>query len=332
MTECYEKYLYGESTKIPLDQGIKDYFDLFIFTVGWESRCYEIKNYSSNDFCFNSAIIISFEHRGEKGYEQTYMDEIKSFVNEKTNEVEEIEEDPNNFKAIDEKIEIITESLAKKLKRPLKIGFDMTSCPRYYFLRFLAFCLRNNLSKKLSFFYSEGVYKSEIKEFITTTGEWKVIEIPMFTGSVDPEHKNLFIASIGFKGKRCKSLISNYEPEEIGILLPNPGYNDEYTKKAKDECDYVKKDFYIPEENITTAPAGDAVAAWESLKKKSLNKENYKITYLTLGPKPHVLAMGIHGFLNGYILTYRIPDEYTKMEVEPNGVFWKYEIKNLIFL
>lgn len=332
MTECFEKHLFGKSTKILANEGIVDHFDLFIFTVGWESRCTAITNYSTEKFTFDSTIILSFKLGGEKGYRTDYMDKIVLLAEEKTNDTYKIERDPNNLDFIGEEIERITENIIKKLERPIVIGFDITSCPRYFFLRFLAFCLKYNLSKRISFFYSEGEYKTENWEFFHTKGEWEIIEIPTFEGEIDPENKNLFVASVGFKGKRCRSLLLKYEPHQIGIILPVPGYNDKYTEKAQKECDDLKEDFFIPDENIAIASAGDAIAAWESLKKKSLNKEGYRITYLTLGPKPHVLAMGIHGYLNKYILTYRIPEGYTKIEVDPNGVFWKYEIKNLIFL
>lgn len=332
MTECYEKHLFGRSARVLMDEGIVDHFDLFIFTVGWESRCTEITNYSTKDLSFDSTIILSFKPNGEKGYQTKYKDKIKSLAEERANETHEIESDPNNLETIGEKIEEITTDLVKKLKRPLIIGFDITSCPRYFFLRFLAFCLKHDISKRMSFFYSEGEYKFENGEFIQTKGEWEIIEIPTFEGEVDPESKSLFVASVGFKGKRCRSLISKYEPHDIGILLPVPGYNSGYTKQAEEECNNLREDFLISDENIATAPAGDAIAAWESLKKKSLNKEKYRITYLTLGPKPHILAMGIHGFLNRYILTYRIPEGYTKIEVDSTDVFWRYDITNLIFL
>jgi len=332
MTECYEKHLFGTSTKILANEGIVDNFDLFIFTVGWESRCTEITKYSTENFTFDSTLILSFKPGGEKGYHTNYMDKIRSLAEEKSIEIHEIESDPNNLGFIGEKIEEIIKRLIQKLNRPLIIGFDITSCPRYFFLHFLAFCLKHNLSKRISFFYSEGEYKTENENFIHTKGEWEIIEIPTFESEIDPEYRSLFVASVGFKGRRCKSLLSKYEPHEIGILLPVPGYNEKYTNKAKKECSDLREDFFISDENIAVAPAGDAIAAWESLKKKSLNKEKHRITYLTLGPKPHVLAMGIHGFLNRYTLTYRIPEGYTKIEVESNGVVWKYDIKNLIFL
>lgn len=332
MTECYEKNLFGTSTKILANEGIVDHFDLFIFTVGWESRCTEITKYSTENFTFDSTLILSFKPGGEKGYRTNYMDKIRSLAEEKSSEIHEIESDPNDLGFIGEKIEKIIRGLIQNLKRPLIIGFDITSCPRYFFLRLLAFCLKHDLSKRISFFYSEGEYKTENENFIHTKGEWEIIEIPTFESEIDPEYRSFFVASVGFKGKRCKSLLSKYEPHEIGILLPVPGYNDKYTARAKKECSALREDFFISDENIAVAPAGDAIAAWESLKKKSLNKEKHRITYLTLGPKPHVLAMGIHGFLNRSVLTYRIPEGYTKIEVAPNGIFWKYDIKNLIFL
>jgi hypothetical protein len=331
-TECYEKYLYGKSMKISKDTGITGYFDLFVFVVGWESRCSEVIDFFSPTSELNSGIILSFETIGVKGYELRYMEKVRSFVEKKTEIIHELEDEPNNFKILIHKVEQIIINLALSLNRPLIIGFDITSCPRLYFLHLLAFCLKHNISKSLSFFYSEGIQESETREFIRTRGEWKIIETPGFESEVNPEQKNLFIASAGFEGKRCKSLFFKYEPEDMGILLPSPGYNEEYTRLAEETCLYLKEDFSIPADNIVLAPAGDAIAAWEILKKKSLNRENYNVSYITLGPKPHTLAMGIHGFLNRYTLTYRIPEVYIKAEVKSTGIFWQYDVKNLLFL
>ena len=336
MTECYENYIYGKSTKILKEEGINDHFDLFIFTVGWESRCTEIVKYDTGLFYFDSAIIISFRMDDKIGYLQEYMDKIESFAKMKISdsEISPIEYEPNELDKITKDIRKTIEKLVEKLKRPLYIGFDITSCPRYFFLYLLGFCLNNEIAQEISFFYSEGRYAGNIEEYIHTKGDWKIVEVSNFEAlDYDPADKKMFIVSAGFEGNRFRSLVAKYEPDAVGILLPDPGFNQEYTKKVEHECKPMIEEFNIHDDAIVRAPAGDAIAAWEALKIPTLNKQGYHIAYLTFGPKPHVLAMGIHGFLNKKIsVTYRIPEGYTRLEVEPTGIFWRYDIKNLIFL
>lgn len=335
MTECYENHIYGRSTRVSKEEGIRDRFDLFIFACGWESRCMEITKYEVGNFSFDSAAIISFKLGEEKGYLQEHMDKLKSFADTKivSSEIVFIEGEPNELEKITGCIRDMIKKLVGKLERPLYIGFDITSCPRYFFLHLLGFCLKYNVTKKLSFFYSEGEYKIDTKDYVHTKGDWKLTEISELEGSYNPADKKLFVVSAGFEGSRYRSLVAKYEPDDIGILLPDPGFDPNYTQKAKDECQPMIEEFNIPADAIVKAPAGDAIAAWNALKDPSLNKKDYHINYLTFGPKPHALAMGVHGFLNEKIsVTYRIPEGYTKLEVAPTGIFWRYDIQNLIFL
>jgi hypothetical protein len=146
-------------------------------------------------------------------------------------------------------------------------------------------------------------------------------------------NKKLFVVSAGWEGSRYRSIIAKYEPDRLGILLPNPGFASEYAYKSREECKPLIEEYNLGNNAIASAPAGDAIAAWQALKVPSFNKQDYHIAYLTFGPKPHSLAMGIRGFLYDAIsVIYRIPDEYIKIEVEPNGIFWRYDINNLLIL
>lgn len=334
MAEFSENHLYGKSMQISMDDGINDDFDLFIFTCGWESRCLEITKYQSDNFNFNSAIILSFKFGEEKGYIREYMEKLKRFTKLKLNNsrIYIIEEEPNELDKISKQIIDVINNLENKLGRPLNIGFDITSCPRYFFLFLLGYCLKYDITKKISFFYSEGIYKTNLKDFIHTKGEWKLKNISEFNSKINPAYKWLYIISAGFEGNRFRSLIAKYEPDRIGILLPDPGYNSNYTKKVIGECKLLIEDFNLPDSAIVRAPAGDAILAWKALMTPALNKTDHNITYLTLGPKPHAIAMGLHAFLNENIfITYRIPEWYTRIEVEPNGTFWRYDVENHVF-
>jgi len=336
MTEFSENHLFGKSMQISKKEGIKGHFDLFIFTCGWESRCKEVTNYNSDDFSFDSALIISFMLGEIKGYLLEYMDELKTFakIKLKNDRIVLIEDDSKKLGKITDEIDKIIDNLVIKLGRPLNIGFDITSCPRHFFLHLLGHCLKYDITEKISFFYSEGTYKTGISDYVQTKGEWKLKKISEFNSKNNPAHKWLYIVSAGFEGNRYRSLIAKYEPDLIGILIPDPGFHIDYEKKVWDECQPLIYDFNIPDSSIVRAPAGDAISAWEALITPSLNKKDYNITYLTLGPKPHALAMGLHAFLNDNIfVTCRIPEEgYMRIEVEPTEIFWRYDIENLIFL
>lgn len=332
-SECLEKYILGRSFQIPREDGITENYDLFIFCCGWESRCTEVINYDKGDFQFNSAAIISFNLGDVLGYNREYMDLLVSFSTRKTTKLIFLNHEPTDLDAIIYDIDKMIADLVKDLERPINIGMDITCCPRFVFLHLLGYCLRNNAAKEISFFYSEGIYETSPKEYVHTKGNWKIIEIPGLEARDLKLNKKLFVVSAGWEGNRYRSIVAKYEPDHLGILLPDPGFNSDYVYKSREECKPLIEDYNLGNDAIVSAPAGDAIAAWKVLKAPSLNMIDHHIAYLTFGPKPHSLAMGIRGFLYDAIsVIYRIPEEYIKIEVKPNGVLWRYDIKNLLFI
>jgi hypothetical protein len=328
-----EKYLLGKSFQILRDDGISETFDLFIFSCGWESRCKEITNHDKGNFQFNTAVILSFTNAGELGYKAEYMDKLFSFAKSKTENINRIEHESTDSNAISNELDQIISKLTNTLGRPLHIGFDITCCPRFLFLRLLSYCIRNYVTNELTFFYSEGIYRTDSKEYIHTKGSWKIREISGFEARDLKLNKRLFIVSAGWEGNRYRSLVAKYEPDHLGILLPDPGFTSEYAYKSIEECKPLIEDYNLGHDAVVSAQAGDAIAAWEVLKSPSLNMADHHIAYLTFGPKPHALAMGIRGILNDPIsVIYRIPEKYIKIEVEPNGISWRYDVKNLLFI
>jgi hypothetical protein len=349
MTECYEQFLHGKSKEFGKGKKIDGSFDVAIFSCGWESRCKEIIKRSSNAFKFNKSIILTFSQNDIPGYKQKYLDEINSFVKSKcdqnvtinldeSNEIaktifnqQEIPE--QNLQIEDNVISIIKEISKENVDRkiPISIAFDISSCPRRYFLSLLGYVFKFNQVKKISFYYAEGKYSQE-RAF--SLGKWKIASIPIFDSKFDPDlSKRFFIVSTGFERVRYRSIISEEQPDWVGLLLPNPGYIPEYSKLIIEQAQPIISECQIPDNRIANIRAGDAMSAWEALKRSDFNDPEYQITYLPFGPKPHVLAMGIRGFLNKNIfVTYRISHGgYTKSEVSPTDIFWEYEISNLLF-
>jgi len=260
------------------------------------------------------------------------MKSLKSFSNERStsSKVFHIHDQPFKLKKISNELENCLYYVAKKLKRPLKIGFDISSCPRYFILDFLGLCIKYEIAKEISFFYSEGKYEKEKGEYVHTKGDWRIIDVTGFEGNFNPEGDHFYIISAGFEGRRYRSVVSEYEPQKLGILLPIPGFNENYTEQVKEEIQPLIDEFNILSKYIVKAPAGDAIAAWNALKKPELNSKKDNMIYLTFGPKPHVLAMGLHALMNKRVsVLYRMPLGYTRMEVKPTGKFWRYVIKNL---
>jgi hypothetical protein len=334
MTEFQENHIYGYSKKFSKQEKIHGDFDLIILSCGWESRCVDLIEPAKDGFAFNYAAVLSFKLAGELGFEMEYMEKITQFIKSKidASNARFIENEITDLQKICEDIKNLLLELLKKVNRPLNLAFDITCCPRYVFLFLVAFCLRNDLTKQITIFYSEPNYQTDPKDYIHTRGKWRIIEIPELESRSVNLNRRLFVVSAGWEGKYYRKLIARYEPDHLGILLPNPGFTQAYTEKTKGECQPLREEYNLNDEAVVSAPAGDAVEAWKVLGAPLLNRDDCQITYLTFGTKPHALAMGIRGILHDEIsVIYRIPDEYNRIEASGNGNLWKYEFINLIY-
>jgi hypothetical protein len=337
MTECYEKYLYGASRILSKKIGIRHDLDLMLFTVNWEPRSIDILNYNSESFSFENAGIITFKSGEIESSEKNNLKQMKLFLKKRIKQ-EKIkiinERSPNfdikKFEVINKKIADLIYTLNNTLKRPINIGFDISACPRRIFLSVLGFCLNHAYVKNIIFFYSEGDYNPYLDQFSHSKGDWKLVEIKEFCSVQNPEHKYLYFLSGGWEGGRYANILNRFEPHDLGILLPISGYTEKFSNKTMKECKPIIEQFHIPKTQILKARAGDAILAWKKLQESSINKKKRNIIYLPFGPKPHVLAMGIHAALNKNIfVTYRIPNKgFEKMSISPLENFWEYEIRN----
>jgi hypothetical protein len=242
----------------------------------------------------------------------------------------QIEGKPDDLQAMAARLADHTISLARAASRPLDIAFDISTCPRYFILYFLGLCARGRIARTITFFYAEGSYAGGSKGYVATKGEWNTVIVPGFEGEYDPEGRSAFVVSVGFEGERYRSLVSRYEPDRVVLFLPKPGFNESYTRQARKACQPLIEEFKIPDNYILTAPAGDAIAAWQRLQSLPTEVRQNNLTFLSFGPKPHVVGMGLHAVtLDKVTIIYRRPEGYTRKEVKSTGVFWSYRIRNL---
>lgn len=231
--------------------------------------------------------------------------------------------------------EIIYSELKKK-KKPLKIGFEISSFPRYYILYVLGLCISKNYTKELSFFYSEGKYSNDdedndFDDFFNSYGiETKIIP---YSGSIEKKGETVFVFSLGFESQFIIDEIMKSEPNFVIFLCANPGYAREYEEKVKDEIKRIVDFCELPDNMYTQidAAAGDAISAWKQLEEnKFFDRNNANIVHYAIGTKPHCLALSLNALVNdNVIVKYRIVKKYSEMDVKSNGVFWRYDISNL---
>ena len=226
----------------------------------------------------------------------------------------------------------------------VKIGFEISSCPRYHILYVLGLCISKNYTKEISFFYSEGEYSNDNKnddsdDFFNSYGTNTKI-IP-YSGSIKKEGKTVFVFSLGFESHFIIDEIMKSEPDFIIFLCANPGYAPKYGEKVKNEIERIVSFCELPHNMYVQidAAAGDAIDAWQKLENlKNIELENLKnidlkkahIVHYAIGTKPHCLALSLNTFVNdNVIVKYRIVKKYSEMDVKSTGKYWRYNITNL---
>ena len=335
ITKFAKKHIYGNSTKIA---EINDTdFDIFFYTVGWESRFTEILNHLGDSFMPEKNYICSFKQGGIKGYDakkkSEFINELKEHIDA---EPKSIEFEYSDFKTFGGQINDIIYSELEMKDRPLKIGFEISSCPRYYFLYVLGLCISKNYTKELSFFYSEGEYSDinegdDFDDFFNSYG--METEIIPYSGSIKKEGKTVFVFSLGFESHFVIDEIMKSEPDFVIFLCANPGYTPEYEVKVKDEIERIVGFCELPDNMYTQidAAAGDTISAWQQLEENKIDElKDAHIVHYAIGTKPHCLALSLNALVNdNTVVKYRIVKKYKNRDVKSNGEFWRYDITNL---
>jgi len=150
-----QKHIYGNSAKIA-EINDRD-FDIFFYTVGWESRFAEILNRLGDSFMSEKNYVCCFKQGDIKGYDANAKSKfIKELEEHIGAESESIEFEYSDFKTFEEQINDKIYSELERKKRPLKIGFEISSCPRYSILYVLGLCISKNYTKEISFFLFRG--------------------------------------------------------------------------------------------------------------------------------------------------------------------------------
>jgi hypothetical protein len=224
---------------------------------------------------------------------------------------------------------------AKRLRRPLDVGIDLTCCPIYYCLGLIAFLLNNGLTRRLSLFYAEGEYPEESIgdncHELFTAGEWEAVAIPGLQNPWVPKRYRMYLVSVGFEGYKTLRLCERREPDKVALLFPDPGVRTDYVSRTLQHNQLLIDRFSIREDNILRANAADAVEAWKVMTTR--NSEDFAsstVEYLCCGTKPHSLAIALRALCTKQgVVSDIIADEHLPTSVKASGVYWRYDIFDL---
>lgn len=308
-------------------------YDLVIASSSWDRRCVCITD--GKNIVSEHSILLFFEARDENNLRDKHDLNIIDFLETITHNAPVIVKG-HSVDVEGMWLNILKEILliSKSINKPLNILLDLSTCPRYYALAIMATCFKRGLACNITIFYSEGIYgnteNEEVLEYNFTKGKWRTVPIPSLDGSCDPEKEKYFLVSVGFEGIKTIRAVHKADPDRISILFPDPGINPSYVQIAEEQNKELIDEFMVPEEQIIRVRAGDAIEAWKSLSIRSLERSEENIHYLICGPKPHAIGLGLRAISLGYpTVLYNVPEGHSVTDVQPSGIFWRYDIKDL---
>lgn len=308
-------------------------YDLAIFVSSYESRCTRSSIYGGLRFKHALTILFSEmeKERAKFGHDDVILRKASSASTCHVSLEPSVTDYSQTTKEV---LSVIARTLDPT--RANRVFIDITTCPKYYFAALLAQLFLSGFATDYSFFYAEGRYSSPKKDgnIPFTESEWILHTVPGLEGGFDPTLGRGFVLSVGFESPKVRRLVSRYLPDSILLLEADPGFNSDYTDRARDAAQTVL-DFsgtaatrYLQGPRIA-AHAGDATAALSALESAQRDGiwdvDGSNWTLVPCGPKPHALSMVLFALKNrNCCFAYPSPQRYGIYKSEATGQDWMY--------
>jgi hypothetical protein len=308
-------------------------FDLALVCPSWDHRCRVIT--LGADLWFGDAIVLRFSTRDSAGHQARHEEEILGFLSVHAKRVHIIDGDSVDVEVVWKLLWSRVRAIANANRQSLKGFIDLSTCPRYYGIGLLAGMFECGFAAEVSVFYSEGEYSlgeasPPATDYPFSIGQWNTAPIPFLSGAVNPARKKAFIVSVGFEGVKTARVLSKEDPDRVALIYPVPGVLPQYEKLVQECNAAVAEEFGVREESILRVHAADAVGVWKALSSRALDFLGEETYYLCCGTKPHALGMALRALcLKFPTVLYNVPEKHTFVEVNPTGVFWRFDLRDI---
>ena len=310
-----------------VDKKIKENFKIGIFFGTSESRGLISSKLLKKKSCSESIIVFFDEFKESKLRKKNdflILKQVERCTSEKPYQIHE-----GSIQDVEPIIKKILDYIFEShLSTDDKVFFDITCCPKPYFLGLLGYMRNRYPSPKFKLFYSEGDYEKGSKsgaEYSFATGFNRYMWIPYLWGRPNPSLPWNYIFLLGFEGSRSYQIYDRFEPLFVEALIGKPGYKPEYTKIAKE-----KNELFLNEAkpNILYSDAADPITTAKILLERiRKNKNKSNICFVPLGSKPHSLGAMLAAITDGYSsMLYLMPKSFVIRDTKRGDRLWLYNI------
>ncbi len=319
-------YLSGESfsSERPSSVALRR-LDLLILGVSEQSRCCEITKAGQHE-CSNT-VVLGVNDQNEFA---TKLIDYAGPELPKKDLLQDTADDDEVLVRLKNKVR----SLYIDKGEPLKVGVDLTCVSAYVSLGLVAYLMETGIACKFSAFYAEGSYPEESaiedEHDLFTAGDWKPVAIPDLRYPWILQPNRMYVVAVGFEGNKTLRLCERREADCIHVLFPDPGVSSEYVEWTRVRNAALIERFGIEDSELLRANAADAIEAWKTLTDRNVEDfDRCEVEYLCCGTKPHSLAIALRSLCTRQgVVSDIVADEKLPADVEPVGVYWRYEIRN----
>lgn len=250
------------------------HYDLAIFASGYESRCRRVSAQLPNSNIARTLVL---------GFEFVGNDELRQHSDEHFRGKWGIA--PHILNSSDEMA--IYSLLNNELRNisPHYILIDYSSMSRSWYAAILNWLRFNDFSHDVfvDLVYSSGAYSNDFSPIAVES----ILPLPGCEGSSGTITKSIAVFGLGFEGMAPLCVLDKLQPDEIFTYLASPAADDTYPRIAREKN---KELIDLARETLGLPIASVAITFSKLAEVISPYLGSADITFVPMGPKPHVLA------------------------------------------
>ena len=291
---------------IDFDSVRNNHYDVSLFASGYESRCIHVPgliapNVIANPFVFG------------------FTEEAHSGKREQNNEfyIEKWRLEPIPLSGDDERpIYAHLQEKTQSLTRPVRILIDYSSMSRLWYAAVLNWArFATDKEVIMDFIYSMGRYEEEEENSMVIR---EMVSIPGCEGRAYRLRESVAVFGLGFNGLAALCVLDRLEADTVYAFLASPGSSEEYVAKTrrinKDLINNPKTKAVLP------LPLASIETCYRNLAETiALHRPDGEITFVPMGPKPHILASILVAMRFPEVACLRVSGAPNPADVMPAG-------------
>lgn len=264
-------------------------YDIVFFSSGYEERCLEVPSMISNQQSKHTVILEYNEHK-----EDDTRKDVDAFYRQYWPGARRVEKSHSDASEIYNEIVMALEKKTSDVN--FKVLVDYTSMSRVWYSSIINILL-NHIEQKVcvDFTYTNGYYQDV--NLNVELGSLKVI--PGCEGSALTKKNTAAIFMLGFDKNGPHRLFNTINPNKSYGIIASPAASNEYVGRCLEENRLFIEHHLGGEKNVLRLPINSLSICYEQLLQVIYPLlEDYNVTIVPFGPKPHILASILCGTTN----------------------------------